>query len=398
MSINKRSPPSILRRLFVSSIGFGLAVGTVFPFYAQFFVEWKPGLYPWFFVGCVVAGSTIGVVNYTLVRIILVSRLRQMSSLTAAISNKDLTRSSAIISHDVIGEISADFNQMLTTLRDIISELDSQAEELNESFRELNAVSQNSDNSVQQQHEQLEQVASAMNQMVASSTEVLNYSNEALTASRAADEQGDEAKVVTVEAMGSVDTLANQVGNAVTVIRELKHETENISQMLTVINDIAEQTNLLALNAAIEAARAGEQGRGFAVVADEVRNLANRTQASTREVAEIISRLQAGAEKAVASMEAGHKLAGEGVAFTERTAEALAELSGSMNVIVSMNNQIVAASGEQNTVAESINRNIHAISLSAENASQNSRELTRTCERMSALAARLKDIVGSFRT
>lgn len=297
--MNKRFPPSILRRLFLSFMGFGLAIGIIFPFYAQFFVEWKPGLYVWFAIGCLVAGSTIGLANYALVKVILLSKLRQMSTLTASVGNKDLTQNCEIISHDVFGEISSDFNRMLQNLREIISELDNQSAELEVSFMGLNAISQGTDSGVQKQRDQLEQVASAMTQMAASSEEVMRHSNEAAAASEAADAQGNEAKVVTVEAMGSVDSLASQVEESVTVIRELKLETDNISQMLSVINDIAEQTNLLALNAAIEAARAGEQGRGFAVVADEVRNLATRTQQSTREIADNIKRLQDGAERAV---------------------------------------------------------------------------------------------------
>ena len=396
--MSKRFSPSILRRLFLSFMGFGLAMGIIFPFYAQFFVEWKPGMYLWFSIGCLVAGGSIGLFNYYLTRIVLLSRLRELSRLTASISNKDLTSSCEINSQDLIGEIVTDFNNMVGNLREIVSELDTDAHELNLSFKTLETASQVSNSEVQQQRQQLEQAASAMNQMVASAEEVLKYSNEAQSASEAADEQGSHAKVITVEAMGSVDNLAGQVEQSATIIRELKGETDNIQQMLTVINDIAEQTNLLALNAAIEAARAGEQGRGFAVVADEVRNLATRTQQSTKEVAEIIERLQVGTDRAVDSMEAGHKLAQEGVDYTERTAEALAELSGAMSVIVTMNTQIAGAAREQTRVSESINQNIHTINTSSEKASNSSQEVATTCDQVGSLANHLKEIVGSFKT
>ena len=393
----KRYPPSILRRLFLFFMGFGLMMGIVFPYYAQFFVEWKAGLYGWFAGGCLVAGATIGIVNYMLVRQILVVRLKQMSKLTAAISNKDLSQTCTIDSHDVFGEISADFNRMTENLRKIIIDLDNHAEELSLSMTGLKAISQGTDSGVQRQQDQLEQVASAMTEMEATSTEVLRHASEALKASESANTMGNEAKVVTVEAMGSVDNLAGRVEQSVTVIRELKQETDNISQMLSVINDIAEQTNLLALNAAIEAARAGEQGRGFAVVADEVRNLANRTQQSTKEIAVIIERLQSGSEQAVESMEQGHKQAQEGVAFTERTAEVLAELSGAMNVIVTMNSQIATAAQEQNSVAGEVNRNVDLINRTAEDSSQSTHEVAKACERLSTLAERLKGLVGGFR-
>ncbi|MDH5444828.1 MAG: methyl-accepting chemotaxis protein [Gammaproteobacteria bacterium] len=394
----KKSQPSVLRRLFISFMGFGLAMGIVFPYYAQFFVEWKPGLYAWFAGGCLVAGGTIGIVNYTLVRKILVSRLKQLSTMTAAISNRDLTQSYEIDSNDVFGEIVADFNRMSQNLRQIITELDSHAEELNLSFMGLSAISQGSDTGVQKQRDQLEQVASAMTEMEATSTEVLRHANEALAANQSADEKGSEAKVVTVEAMGSVDSLAGRVEESMAVIRDLKQETDNISQMLTVINDIAEQTNLLALNAAIEAARAGEQGRGFAVVADEVRSLANRTQKSTQEISTIIDRLQGGAEQAVTSMEEGHKQAQEGVEFTEHTAEVLAEISGTMSIILTMNTQIATAAQEQNSVAVEVNRSVDLINRTAEDSSQSTHEVTKACERLSSLAQRLMDIVGEFKT
>lgn len=396
--MSKRFPPSILRRLFLSFMGFGLGMGVVFPIYAQFFVEWKPGMFAWFAIGCLVAGGSIGLLNYLLVKVILVSKLRQMSALTASVGSKDLTQNCEIVSHDVFGEISSDFNQMLVNLREIIGELDNQSSELELSFMGLNAITQGTGSGVQHQRDQLEQVASAMTQMAASSAEVMRHSEEAAAASESANAQGNEAKVVTVEAMGAVDNLAGQVKESVTVIRELKLETDNISQMLSVISDIAEQTNLLALNAAIEAARAGEQGRGFAVVADEVRNLATRTQQSTREISEIISRLQGGAERAVTTMELGFKKAEEGVEFTERTAEALAEISGSMGVVMSMNSQIATATKEQFTVAESVNKNITLINDSAENASHSTQEVAKTCERLSTLVSRLKNIVSDFKT
>ncbi len=309
-----------------------------------------------------------------------------------------MTQDCEIHSHDVFGEMSDDFNLMLDNLRQIIGNLDSHAEELSLAFMGLNAISQGTDSGVQNQRNQLEQVASAMTEMEATSNEVFRHAEEALKASESADEKGDEAKVVTVEAMGAVDSLAGRVEESVSVIRQLKQETDNIHQMLTVINDIAEQTNLLALNAAIEAARAGEQGRGFAVVADEVRNLATRTQQSTHEIADIIQRLQAVSEEAVASMELGQQQAQEGVEFTERTAEALAEISGAMSVIVTMNSQIASAAKEQNTVASEVNKNVDLINRAAEGSTQSTQEVTKTCERLSDMARELKNIVGGFKT
>lgn len=395
--MKKLFTPSILRRLFIYSMLFGLAMGIVFPFYAQFFVEWKPGLYKWFAFGCIIAGMSIGLTNYLLVKLVLLSKLKQMSILTRKIGQKDLSEDCVIVSDDLLGEMSADFNLMISTLREIMGGLDEQAVQLNGATTDLYTVSDDSITHAKKQHQQLEQVAAAMNQMATSSQEVVRHARDAVTASEAANEQGNNAKVVIVETMGVVDNLAVQAEKSVEVMGNLKQESDNIGQVLVVINDIAEQTNLLALNAAIEAARAGEQGRGFAVVADEVRNLATRTQQSTKEIAVIIDRLQSEAVRAVDTMQTGHEKALEGVEYAETAAEALAEISGSIGVVLDMNTQIAGAAKEQNTVAESVNENISAIKQSGEYFQDNIDEVTTTSNKLSLITAKLMDIIGQFR-
>lgn len=396
--LNMKLPsPSIVRRLILSFLGFGLAMGIVFPFYARFFVEWKPGMYGWFVVGCLIAGSTIGAVNYLLVRIILLGKLKQMSALTGAISRQDLTTRCVIVSQDVMGRMSQDFNSMIESLRTIVQDLDQESSGLRREIERLEHVCQTSVRDQNNQRQQLEQVASAMNQMSATAKEVERHADEAAAASETADREGNDAKVVIVEAMSVVDNLANQVEKSVEVMHRLKSESDNISQVLVVINDIAEQTNLLALNAAIEAARAGEQGRGFAVVADEVRNLATRTQASTREIREIIERLQNESVNAVDALQTGHEQALQGVEHTERAAEALAEISGAISSVLRMNTQIAHAAKEQNTVAESVNQNITAINQTAEGSAASSNEVLTSSRTLTTIASHLLDIIGRFR-
>ena len=396
--MKKLFPPSILRRLLTSCLLFGLGMGIVFPFYAQFFVEWKPGLYQWFAIGCIMAGLSIGIANYMLVKIVLLSKLKQMSELTRNVSQKDLTRDCVIVSHDLLGEMSNDFNLMIHNLRDIVHELESQAGVLNGATTDLYTISHDSNSIATKQHQQLEQVAAAMNEMATTAQEVARHAQEAARASEAANEQGDNAKVTIVETMSVVDNLAGQVEKSVGVMNKLKLESDNIGHVLVVINDIAEQTNLLALNAAIEAARAGEQGRGFAVVADEVRNLATRTQESTKEITTIIDRLQSEAAHAVVTMETGHKKALEGVEFTETAAEALAEISGSIRVVLEMNTQIANAAKEQNTVADSVNQNIAAINQSSEHSQESTGEVANASNKLSLTSAKLMDVISQFRT
>ena len=389
--------PSALRTLFIAFILIGLGMGMLLPVLTYLFGDWKPDSFAWFVLVYAVVGVLLGWVNFLVVKWVVIKKLQQFASLINQVGQKDFSTDYVMTSHDVFGELAVNFNLMLSTLRGMMTELEQLAEEMNVSFLGLNAISNGSHDGVENQRDQLEQVASAMNQMAASAVEVMKYSNEALTASESANEQGNEGKVVIVEAMGAVDNLADQVSAAVTDIGVLKQESDNISQVLTVINDIADQTNLLALNAAIEAARAGDQGRGFAVVADEVRNLAIRTQQSTSEISTIITKLQSGAVKAVATMERGQQQAGEGVELTERAAEMLAEISGSIQVIVAMNSQIANASKEQSTVAESINQNINLINDSAEGASTSTHEVSNANSRLSAVAMRMQAIVGAFK-
>ena len=201
-----------------------------------------------------------------------------------------------------------------------------------------------------------------------------------------------------VEAMGAVDILADTVNGAQEVIKNLGIESENIGQVLSVINGIAEQTNLLALNAAIEAARAGEQGRGFAVVADEVRTLATRTQESTEEISAIIERLQNGAKQAVSAMENGSSQAAEGVDMTEKAVEALAGISGTMNIIKDMNTQIASASEEQCAVAQEIKNNAMALHELAEASAEGANSTRGASDELQGFASELGGMVAEFRT
>ncbi len=388
--------PSLLRNLRLTFIVFGIAVGVVFPFYAEFFVEWKPGMYGWFFLGCVVAGATIGVVNYYLLNLVLLRKLKRIAEIAHAISNKDIRHHCTIESHDLIGEIIDSFNQMSLTLRDMISKINDKAAQLHDASGSLKALTSKASIGNQDQQAKIEQVATAMNQMSASSKEVAKHAEESADATKEANNQGENAKVVVVEAMSSVDVLADMVGNASDVIENLEKESGNIDNVLSVITGIAEQTNLLALNAAIEAARAGDQGRGFAVVADEVRTLATRTQKSTEEISAMIDRLQAGSRKAVETMLKGRDQAQRGVQFTEEAAEALTVISGNISTIKDMSIQISCAAEEQNAVVEEVNRNVVSINDVSIETTTNMDQVDVASCKVARLAGDLSELVADY--
>ena len=219
----------------------------------------------------------------------------------------------------------------------------------------------------------------------------------AAEATREADQSSTQGKAVVDKTVDAIGEIAAEVEQAAQVIHELERESENIGSVLDVIKSIAEQTNLLALNAAIEAARAGEQGRGFAVVADEVRTLAGRTQASTAEIEEMITRLQSGANNAVNVMESSKTKTNIGVEQAAAAGSALEDITTAVDRIAEMNTQIASAAEEQSAVTEEINRNVANISEIAEHTSTGAEQTAQASEGLSRLASQLNAVVVQFR-
>ncbi|VAW98178.1 Methyl-accepting chemotaxis sensor/transducer protein [hydrothermal vent metagenome] len=389
--------PSLLRNLLITFIGFGATIGVIFPFFVTFFVEWKLGMYVWFSISALIAGITIGIANYWLVKVMLLKKLKRIAEIAHTISDKDISHTCTLESHDLIGEIVDSFNQMARTLRDIIRKINEESNQLYSASDALKNLTSEATDGSQQQQSQIEQVATAVNQMAATAQEVARHAEETASATKEANEQSENAKVVVVEAMSSVDVLADMVGNASDVIGNLEKESENIGNVLSVINGIAEQTNLLALNAAIEAARAGDQGRGFAVVADEVRTLATRTQESTKEISSMIERLQTGSREAVATMEKGRDQAQQGVEYTEQAVEALAIIAGNITTINDMSMQIASAAEEQNAVVEDVNRNVVAINDVSVQSTGNINQVDLASNEVAQHAADLRTLVEDFK-
>ncbi|WP_442965269.1 methyl-accepting chemotaxis protein [Pseudomonas sp. FIP_A4] len=240
-------------------------------------------------------------------------------------------------------------------------------------------------------------VASAMNEMSATVQEVARNANQTATASNDADLESKSGVRVASEALDGIDTLIQDIEKAAVVVRQLEADSASIDTVVGVINGIAEQTNLLALNAAIEAARAGEQGRGFAVVADEVRTLASRTQKSTEEIQRMIEQLQQGVGNAVQAMIAAQSRARSGSDCVARAAQSLGAIADEVGTINEMNTQIATAAEQQSAVAEEINRNITNISRIADTTSADATQTSQISEELVRLAAELNRLVGQFK-
>lgn len=389
--------PSILRNLLISSLAFGLVMGGLFPVFAQVFVDFKEGMFGWFMAGCLLAGAGLGVANYWLVNMILLTRLKRISEVANAISQNDISHHCNMQSEDLIGEIVASFNRMAENLRNVIGEISGATTQLASAAEEMSAVTDEASRGVQHQQSEIEHVATAMNEMTATVQEVAHNAALAAQSAQQADRDAKKGALVATEALGGIDNLVNEMERASGVIQKLENESENIGMVLDVIRGIAEQTNLLALNAAIEAARAGEQGRGFAVVADEVRTLASRTQQSTQEINQMIERLQHGAGDAVRVMNDARNMAKESSEQVEKAAESLAEIAGSVSQINDMNTQIASAAEEQSAVAAEINANVSNIRHVADQTAAGAQQTASASEELARLSSQLQGLMVRFR-
>ncbi len=389
--------PSILRNLLIGCVAFGLVMGAVFPVFADFFVDWKEGMYAWFYAACLASGAACGVAIFGLVHQVLLKRLRQISEIANAISRNDISHTCTMQSDDMIGEIIDAFNQMAANLRNMIGQISGATTQLAAAAEQTSTITDETSRGVQAQQSEIDSIASAMNEMTSTVQEVARNAADASSAAQTADSEAKNGALVATEAIGGIDSLVAEVDSAAQVIRNLEKESENIGSVLDVIRGIAEQTNLLALNAAIEAARAGEQGRGFAVVADEVRTLASRTQQSTQEIQDMILRLQSGAGNAVKVMEGAQSKAQESSDRVEKAAESLAMIAGSVSAINDMNTMIASAAEEQSAVAAEMQSNMNNIREVADRSAEGARQTAQASEELARLAAEQQALMAQFK-
>jgi len=309
----------------------------------------------------------------------------------------DLTQRLPVRGSDEIAMLSSAFNRFVEKVQGVVRQVAGSTSQLAAAAEEMSLITDETRNGVQRQRNETEQVATAMNEMTATVQEVARHAESAAGAARQADEEANAGRQVVQGTVEAIHHLAEEVEKAAEVIGHLEQDSEQIGGVLEVIRGIAEQTNLLALNAAIEAARAGEQGRGFAVVADEVRSLASRTQESTEEIQQMIEKLQAGARDAVKVMETGRSRAQESVEQAGKAGQALEGITGAVDQITTMNGQIAEAARQQGEVAEEINQNIINISQVADETASGTDQLANASADLARLSAELQSLVASFK-
>ncbi|MBK1720202.1 methyl-accepting chemotaxis protein [Thiocystis violacea] len=322
----------------------------------------------------------------------VVSALRDIAS-----GEGDLTRRLPVDGTDEIALLATNFNAFVGKIQALIGQVSGATAQLAAAAEQLSMTSEGAREQVQHQQAETDQVATAMNEMTATVQEIARHANDAARAAREADQESRQGTGVVRETIAAIEALAHEVESATEVIHRLEVDSDQIGKVLDVIRGIAEQTNLLALNAAIEAARAGEQGRGFAVVAAEVRNLASRTQASTKEIQAMIERLQGGANSAVTAMRQGRERSGETVTKAAQAEQSLARIAEAITRINDMNTQIASAAEQQGAVAEEIDRNVTNIAQSVDGAYQASGQIASSSEGLSRLAIELQERIGQFK-
>ena len=327
----------------------------------------------------------------------IVRPLRQALQTANRIAEGDLSHDITTSRRDELGQLQRSIGQMTLNLRALIGGINDSARQIASAAEQLSTVTEQTRAGVTGQKLETEQVATAMNEMLATSQEVARHAEQASIAAIEADRQAGLGDQVVGEAITHIEHLAEQMNRSSLAMQGLQQESQKIGSVLEVIKSVSEQTNLLALNAAIEAARAGEAGRGFAVVADEVRTLAQRTQQSAEEIEGLIEGLQKGTQHTADIMDNSLSLTDDSVALTRRAGEALANITRTVSVIQEMNPQIAAAAEEQSAVAEEINRSVLKVKDVSEQTSTASEQTAAASTELARLGTDLQRSVGRFK-
>ncbi len=348
-------------------------------------------------VGILVACVGLGLLMAFSITKAIVGPVKKTVEVLESLAKGDLTQQLSLETKDEMGDMARSLNQAMSAMHSTVVSIEQNAQALATASEEISSAATQTASGADSQQQQATQVATAMQEMSATVLQVSENSNKAADAARGAADTARAGGQIVEEALASMRSIADSVGNTAKKIEELGKSSKQIGEIVGVINDIADQTNLLALNAAIEAARAGEQGRGFAVVADEVRKLAERTTKATKEIAQMIQNIQAETEHAVETMEQGTKQVEKGVETTSKAGSSLHEIIKSSEQVGEMITHIATAATEQSSATEQVNGNVEQIAKITRESAAGAQQSAKACQELSGLAMDLQALVSKFK-
>jgi methyl-accepting chemotaxis protein len=314
-----------------------------------------------------------------------------------ASGDADLTQQMKVDTKDEVGKLAMSFNSFVGQLQSLITAIASNSKEVNHIAQNLTTSSNSTQRNTEEQQQSVDMIATAMNEMGATVHEIARNANETANAAKQSASETSSSQSIVNSSIEGINSLFGKMQSASEVIQTLAQDVGEISTVLEVIRGISEQTNLLALNAAIEAARAGEQGRGFAVVADEVRTLAQRTQESTEEINTMIQKLQGGAKDAVTAMDEGIETARSSVEHADKAGASLDSITSAIGLITDLSIQVATATEEQSSVVEELNSHILNIKNMSDSTAIESKNINDQCQTLSDSSNELSNMVGSFK-
>jgi methyl-accepting chemotaxis protein len=344
----------------------------------------------------IVFGSLLGFVLSWLIIRGIDRGIKELQGASQRFADGNLTQEVDYTAQDEIGTVCTSFNEMRKQFSHLLSEICQSVEQLAHSSKQTSSVTRETQQGLSRQQDETSAVATSMQEMSDSMSQVKNNAHQAAEAAKTCMEEARQGTSVVKDTISSIQSVAAEVDNASLTLKGLEEDVEKMGSILDVIKGVAEQTNLLALNAAIEAARAGEQGRGFAVVADEVRTLASRTQVSTEEIQAMIQSLQQGAEKAVQVMLRSKEQAEQSVEKSNLAGNSLSSINDAVNTILQMNVSIASSVDSQKSVADQINTNIVSINDVARETAAGAGQTASASEDLAQLANHLKSMLGRF--
>ncbi len=353
--------PSILRNVLFAFLGTGVLMASAFPFYASFFVEWKPGMLPWFVAGCMVAGLIIGTLNYAVMNWVLVTKLKRISQVAGAIAQRDLTFTCSMRSDDTLGVIIDNFNQMAETLRELIRHASQLSDGVRSDAMAMNAQSGKIHDRVDELAGLAARIDTTVTALEGTISEISLRAEDAMAQAQVAGQVAMDGVALARESLSGMERIHTTVNEATDFVERLGNSSQEVGAIVSVIKEIADQTNLLALNAAIEAARAGEQGRGFAVVADEVRKLAEKTTQATAKISAMIQTIQSETRQAVTAIGNGMNEASSGVQHAQNVGQSLESIANGVSALSASVREISLATGQQRNAVDQVRANARAI-------------------------------------